>query len=92
MQSNASNVKNGVLFVAVRIKKRPISNEAVSFIMRAGFAEPVHMHVVAYHELPLSATCKDVYLLANKLKKQHNCKKVEIDITKDAYKKLLKNE
>lgn len=92
MHYNASNAKRGTLFVAVKLKKRPISNIAVSFILRAAYAIPVHLQTLAYHELSLNATCKDVDLLTKKLQKQYNCKTTDVTITKEAFIKLIKNK
>lgn len=87
-----STAPSSVMFATVRIKRSPIGNKRIAFMLRASYALPVHIQPLAEMDVALAATTQDLHREVEALCSRFNCRSVQLDVAGDVAKIIARND
>ena len=83
---------SSIMFATLRIKRTPIGNKRVAFVLRVAHATPVHTHALHEEDVSLMINSRGLAASVEALRARFNCRRVEIDIAGDAGKIIARND
>jgi hypothetical protein len=83
---------SSIMFATVRIKRTPIGNKRIAFVLRVAHATPVHTHALHEEDISLMINSRGLAASVEALRERFNCRRVEVDVANDAAKIIARND
>jgi len=83
---------SSIMFATLRIKRTPVGNKRIAFMLRVAHATPVHAHALHEEDISLSTNSRGLANAVEALRARFNCRRVEIDVAGDCAKIIARND